>query len=206
MAQVKATGEQVVVKQFKNHPPMEEEFWDRDVMAYERAEELAIRWNREHPTDRPLEVVIPKRAYIRAPDPARHFVVGEWVLVEEYIEGVYQKFNSNSGWVGDRRLSVQAFCHWTYHVSGGSELFCDAQGVRYLDGYRLTDPCIMSQKQIYGITDLGREGIVQWFSLHVCNEHCRAEWSRPRDAYVFLPVTKETKYSDAFLHTRKIGL
>ena len=53
----------------------------------------------------------------------------EQIIVEDYLDGKFRKWNSNSGWFGtcDVNASVQAFCHWTYHYTRGKLLFCDAQ-------------------------------------------------------------------------------
>ena len=83
------------------------------------------------------------------------------MLAEPYLEGVFTKWNSNSGYVDDYNASVQAFCHWSYDYSNGEYLMCDAQGVRCEKVYKITDPCIVSNGQggIYGIADCGIKSI-----------------------------------------------
>ena len=46
--------------------------------------------------------------------------------------------------------------------------------------YRLTDPCICSEKEgTYGATDLGFQGIHSFFSNHKCNDYCSNTWLSP---------------------------
>ena len=44
----------------------------------------------------------------------------EFVAIEPFLEGEYQKFNSNGGYECRENVSslLPAFCHWTWHVSG----------------------------------------------------------------------------------------
>ena len=58
---------------------------------------------------------------------------------------------------------------------------CDLQGGIYSDGFVITDPVIMSQKQEYGPTDLGNAGISTFFSYHVCNSYCQINWTSPKN-------------------------
>jgi hypothetical protein len=176
----KSSGDLVVVKQFKKIHPTEKMFWDADIKTHQLAKDLVEIWNDLNSTSKSYEITSPTRAYMKFVDKTGVFVMGEWVLVEKFIDGNWEKFNSNSGWVGNSETSVQAFCHWTYHYSGGKYLFCDAQGARDHIGYYLTDPCIMSVTKEYGITDLGSEGISIWFSNHTCNKFCQKHWLRPQ--------------------------
>lgn len=45
--------------------------------------------------------------------------------------------------------------------------------------YVLTDACLHSSTRSYGETDLGPEGMQNWFKYHVCNHHCDPSWIRP---------------------------
>lgn len=203
----KASGELVVVKQFKRLHPTERIFWDADIKTHQLAKSLVEKWNVINHTTKTYEITSPTRAYMNFVDDRQVFVKGEWVLVEKFIEGQWEKFNSNSGWVGNALTSVQSFCHWTYHYSNGSYLFCDAQGVRNSVGYYLTDPCIMSVTQEYGITDLGRDGIINWFTRHKCNQFCQKHWIVPqemhwqKEKFKFFVVEKSTSYRREFTAT-----
>ena len=126
-------------------------------------------------------------------------VLNENVMIEPYLNGTFTKWNSNGGWQNpeSESASVQAFCHWTYHESGEKLLFCDAQGINKFDKYILTDPCIVSNKdfardkngniineneeQTYGVTDTGREFLLNWFRNHKCNEYCDKNWAKPTE-------------------------
>eukprot|EP01084_Bolivina_argentea_P200992 343602_1 len=108
---------------------------------------------------------------------------GEVVMVEDYLKGDFLKWNSNSGWMNEIDISVQAFCHWTYHYSDGQYLFCDAQGVKRAEKYILTDPAILSNTEkggVYGITDCGRKYLLNWFRQHKCNGFCNKSWKKPK--------------------------
>lgn len=116
-------------------------------------------------------------------------------LVEPYIRN-FEKYNSNSGWVpesdADRVLAAQALSHFSYHTSGGQFLLCDLQGGRFNKGIALTDPVIMSSSRRFGPTDLGREGMLAFFSNHRCNQYCDPNWQRPRGRSAVVPVRQGT--------------
>ena len=107
---------------------------------------------------------------------------GEYITVEDYLQGKFEKFNSNTGWHKCEKSSINAFSHWTYHHSNGQHLVCDLQGVESEnDGcYELTDPVIMSKEKKFGVTDLGVIGISNWFYHHKCNEFCDDKWLKPK--------------------------
>ena len=50
------------------------------------------------------------------------------VLVEPFIEGTFQKFNSNTGKVNPDYEVMQALSHFSYDYTGGQEVLCDLQG------------------------------------------------------------------------------
>ena len=108
---------------------------------------------------------------------------GEKFLVERRIFGVYEKFNSNSGWSAGNGLLPDFFSHWSYVHSGRKLLLCDLQGHKGRPGgpkygseeyyYLFTDTAVLSEGQCYGCTDLGPEGMKDWFAHHVCNDMCK---------------------------------
>ena len=83
----------------------------------ETAQQLADGWNKLKKVSKSYIVQQPQ--------------FGEQVLVEDYLDGKFQKWNSNSGWISHDSIdsSVQAFCHFTYHYTDRNFLFCDAQGI-----------------------------------------------------------------------------
>ena len=117
---------------------------------------------------------------------------GQEFLLEREIRGNFEKFNSNTGWSSGRDPILEAFSHWSWVHSGGSELVCDLQGHRgdgslpYLGEnyyYLLTDPAICSANREYGESDLGQAGIDAFFRHHECNQYCHQldlEYERPQ--------------------------
>lgn len=93
-----------------------------------------------------------------------------------YLEGEYQKFNSNSGWQDDSYPLMQAFSHFTFYNSGGDEIVCDLQGVDQVSEkvVQLTDPAILSVRSRFGDCDIGHKKLIQWIRSHKCNEICHA--------------------------------
>jgi len=75
---------------------------------------------------------------------------------------------------------MQALSHFSYHKSGGSYVLCDLQGGTNGDSVILTDPALLSRDGRFGPTDLGSNGLLQFFYHHKCNGWCKDEWSRPR--------------------------
>jgi hypothetical protein len=107
-----------------------------------------------------------------------------YVLQEEQLVGTYEKFNSNGGYCnasptihGTEHSSVQAFSHWTHHVTGGALMVVDCQGVYCANTrtFKLTDPAIHATALTrFGGTNMGRVGFERFYKTHVCNAHCRA--------------------------------
>ncbi|KAM9962299.1 hypothetical protein ACTFIR_005205 [Dictyostelium discoideum] len=64
--------------------------------------------------------------------------------IETFINGEYQKYNSNCGWLKDDAMSeiLQTFSHWTYQESKNKAIVVDIQGVKTSKGNLLTDPAI----------------------------------------------------------------
>merc|ERR1712096_70074 len=82
-----------------------------------------------------------------------------WCMLEPYINGgagqPYRKYSSNTGFVrtaseyaGDPGDAVQAFSHFSHHVTRGGTMVVDNQGVFDPKGtggsgtYNLTDPAL----------------------------------------------------------------
>lgn len=98
----------------------------------------------------------------------------EYVAIEPYLHGKYEKYNSNGGYEDNTAAIMNAFSHWTWHVSGHRYLVCDLQGVENGSKYILTDPCIHSLDGRFGPTDLGVVGMETFFENHDCNVICEA--------------------------------
>eukprot|EP00986_Skeletonema_menzelii_P007373 scaffold2884_cov141-Skeletonema_menzelii.AAC.8 len=115
----------------------------------------------------------------------------------------YTKWNTNGGYVrtgttypgsatsfsaqnGDYHFTLedipQAYSHFTYNASGRRFLVCDLQGVldtkKHRPVFELTDPAIHYRERTdrridFGRTDLGEQGIDQFFRTHECSDLCR---------------------------------
>ncbi|GMH34715.1 hypothetical protein BSKO_02576 [Bryopsis sp. KO-2023] len=178
-------GEACVLKWFKTGCVFSDTYFSMDIKATNKAIEIVQKWNDERLVDRIVRVNEAQVWVSQDPCPGpgynnrdRRPGAGERCLVEPFIEN-YQKFNSNSGWC-DRSSPwprvMQALSHYSYHISKGELLLCDLQGGCYQNGVVLTDPVIMSNNRRYGVTDLGSEGISNFFANHRCNEYCRSHW------------------------------
>lgn len=103
--------------------------------------------------------------------------------MEPFLAGDFEKFNSNLGYVSECHDVLQAFSHWTHHVTKGYLMVVDLQGVKVGSKYILTDPAIHCTELVrnspylknqFGNTNLGEEGMRQFFATHECNSVCRA--------------------------------
>lgn len=174
-------GQPCVCKIFKTGSVWEDSYFATDIKVIEKALHLVEQWNAVKVIDKTIQV---NRARVWTfSDPPRE---GEKNLVEPFIKN-WEKFNSNSGYVNSdgRRWSeaMQALSHYSYHISSGQFVLCDLQGGIYSDGAIITDPVIISRREgQYGPTDLGPDGISNFFAYHRCNDFCSSSWTRPRDA------------------------
>ena len=172
-------GQACVAKWFKSGGVFEETFFKSDIQAVDPALRIVDQWNAMKFINK--HIVLNKPAVWKMVDGNR---VGERMLVEPFINH-WEKFNSNSGWNSDGMQwgrVMQALSHYSYHVSSGQFVLCDLQGGIVSNGAILTDPVILSRSRSYGVTDLGGNGIRNFFGHHVCNEFCRPTWTRPKDA------------------------
>lgn len=94
---------------------------------------------------------------------------------EQFIEGNYEKFNNNAGFVSDSTniysQLAQTLSHFSWQLSKGYLAVVDLQGNQ--TGI-LTDPqihCLDSES--FGDGNLGYEGILRFFATHECNDYCR---------------------------------
>jgi hypothetical protein len=105
-----------------------------------------------------------------------------WASVESLLQGHYDKWfdnvvNAKSADDATYSSTLEAFSHWTHHVTSGYLMVVDVQGVRdsVAGTFVLTDPAIHCQHEHrFGRTNLGRGGISARFVSHRCNDICAA--------------------------------
>eukprot|EP00601_Ochromonadales_sp_CCMP2298_P015072 CAMPEP_0173218038 /NCGR_PEP_ID=MMETSP1142-20121109/828_1 /TAXON_ID=483371 /ORGANISM="non described non described, Strain CCMP2298" /LENGTH=509 /DNA_ID=CAMNT_0014145683 /DNA_START=217 /DNA_END=1746 /DNA_ORIENTATION=- len=123
-----------------------------------------------------------------------------YMIMEEEIDGVWEKYNGNSGYCspqptsqGTDHSAVQCFSHWTHHITGGRMMVVDCQGSWTGGGagtsgtvntgfssptpdcFLLTDPAVNCTSLLrFGSTNLGHRGFDRFFRTHRCNQHCAA--------------------------------
>ena len=200
-------NQEAACKRFKpQFRPMELEYFASDFQIADRAIRVAEEWNAICPHGK--EVLVTKGTIHRSNS-------GIPYLVEPLIR-YYQKYNSNSGWIGSLNnwqvRYMAAFTHFSYHQSGGHLIVCDIQG-RYRSKksskaksrFELSDPAICSRVRNYGPTDLGEKGIDSFFSNHVCNEFCESHWLRPGFTKQWFPLIQGTSML-ASSKTNKLNL
>jgi hypothetical protein len=171
-------GESCVLKEFKTGSVYEESFFVADLQTVHKAAELISAFNDgRFVANRKIYLNMPQVWQSIYPDSSGR---RKKKLVEPMLEGVFLKFNSNSGYTNGAEV-MQALSHFSYHHSHGKYLLCDLQGGHYEDSYILTDPVIMStdNSKIYGPTDLGSEGIDNFFGRHKCGVFCKNHWRKP---------------------------
>jgi hypothetical protein len=181
-------GQQCVKKVFIAGSVYEDEHFDAEMEVVARTLDVLTQFNGAG--------FVSRRIRLNKPEVWRDDTTGERYVVEPFVQG-FQKFNSNSGYVCEGSddswpALMQALSHYSYHITAGSLLLCDLQGGVYADGAVLTDPVVMSMSGRFGPTDLGRDGIITFFSQHECGEYCSREWTRPRERAVLISPTPHT--------------
>ncbi len=149
------------VAKISKDPSESRETYQRDVQA----QSVAKRWASEFNAQRvPKKVDFIDCAIIELAERPGRPLVG----IEPFVEGVFQKHNSNIS-SGNERSTPNAFSHFTWEASKHTLLVCDIQGV----GDLYTDPQIMTASgQGYGRGNLGPNGIKAFFMRHKCNQVC----------------------------------
>lgn len=169
------SNQRCVAKEFKDSS--EQFVFDNELRVCRKALEIVERFNNMN--------VSPITLYLNMPSIAFSNTKGQ-MLLEPFIKN-FEKFNSNTGWIGQDGTYysdlMQAFSHFSYHSTGGNLFVCDLQGGTFNKGFALTDPVVMSHfPENYGPTDLGRDGINTFFAYHECdgNRFCQSHWRRPK--------------------------
>ncbi|WIA40219.1 hypothetical protein OEZ86_013604 [Tetradesmus obliquus] len=180
-----------VCKWFKTGAVYEDTYFEKDLKAVDKAQEIIDAWNALNISNT-IHLNRPE-VWVFDRDSRRP---GQKTLTEPFINN-YTKFNSNSGWAcsTDGWCEVmQALSHFSYHRSGGQLVLCDLQGGMLSRGRGavLTDPVIMSRSRSYGVTDLGPDGISTFFARHSCSRYCQAHWTQPRNTAVHYQLSSCT--------------
>ncbi|EEC46889.1 predicted protein [Phaeodactylum tricornutum CCAP 1055/1] len=187
-------AQEAVCKQFKPHcSHLEDYYYSNDFRIIDKAVDYAEDWNGMCEVGKEILVT---RGNVMNAGRAKY-------MVEPLIRD-FTRFTSNNGWIrydGDAELAMEAYCHYTYHRSGGRLIVCDLQGRYRYNSYRqnkcrfeLTDPAICSRDRQYGPTDLGEKGIESFFANHECNRFCNWDgyWQRPRSARAWFKLNQGT--------------
>ena len=139
---------------------------------------LSARYNEVHPPNTPaIEFVTARLLQFLARSNRPYFIE------ETYIPGAWERFNNNTGYcapfptaLGTHHEAVQAFSHWTHHVSGGRLMITDCQGCfdAARNAFVLTDPAVHCVSLLaYGGTNMGAKGFERFFKTHRCNDICQ---------------------------------
>lgn len=181
-------GDQCVVKWFKNGPVYSEVGFTEDLKAIDKAKLLLSSFNNQNRLQKPIYINEATVWTKRSADQRGY----QRLLVEPFIEGIYRRFNSNTGYQSPGHDIMAALSHFSYHVTSGQAVLCDLQGGCNDTCYVLTDPVILSSSRSYGATDLGQDGIDHFFSQHRCTSFCSVAWLRPVNARSIFEVREGT--------------
>ena len=143
-----------------------------------KAKHYIDAFNRTQVSEIYLVHVMVEYFHAEAPEPRNNLT---HYLVEEFLEGELDKFNSNSGWTYKNVLTgaaevAQAFSHFTYKHSRKQEILVDVQGLVKNKHFHLHDIARHTKSQPSPLEPMnhGRKGIISFFKSHKCHETCRA--------------------------------
>ena len=84
------------------------------------------------------------------------------------------------------------YLDFSYHITNREYVICDLQGGVEPDQVVLSNPVVLSRTREYGVTDLGRRGISNFFYQHSCNKYCRSDWARPAETTAYFTMSPQT--------------
>ncbi|RUS28547.1 hypothetical protein BC938DRAFT_481756 [Jimgerdemannia flammicorona] len=149
----------LVAKMFKDGPHTKDRYLQ--AMAVQTiAAKLAAEFNSSRPPQL-IGFLTIRVVEIEQTNPSNN----TYFTVEPFIQGDYVRHHNNND------EPMEAYSHFTWQRSRNRLIVDDLQGV----GYMMTDPVIHSINlpNRFGTTDLGREGVDNFFSTHRCNYICR---------------------------------
>ena len=111
---------------------------------------------------------------------------GEFVAIEEYIDGKFTKYINNTGLVcganaSDVSKKAECLVHYSYEKSSKQLMLLDIQGSEYT----LFDPEIASatlqvdKEYLFGVGNLTSHAIETFVENHVCNKFCTLVGLKP---------------------------
>ena len=148
--------------------------WDTTIKMHDDAQALAKGFNDFYRTDRPIsftDVTLMKCIQQHSSGPK----CGEYIVIEDYLEGNFIKWCSNYGYWNEKdpSQSMPAFMHWSWFQTKSQKMVGDLQGIRTTKEYKLTDPALLSLTGEYGGIDMGIEGMAMLLMNHRCNSICK---------------------------------
>ena len=103
---------------------------------------------------------------------------GEYVTIEEFIDGDFTKYLNNTGLVCGNRSTdeckkAECLAHYSYEKSSGKLMLLDIQGSMYT----LFDPenasaTLYDAEYLFGVGNLTSEAITAFIESHDCNKFC----------------------------------
>eukprot|EP00929_Paragymnodinium_shiwhaense_P101956 TRINITY_DN65156_c0_g2_i2.p1 TRINITY_DN65156_c0_g2~~TRINITY_DN65156_c0_g2_i2.p1 ORF type:complete len:640 (-),score=120.59 TRINITY_DN65156_c0_g2_i2:56-1975(-) len=162
------TCKRLVIKMHKNKSPT----FDAkaavagDVFTQATAACLAVEFSQVMP-QAPLQFV----AAVELSIPSMSHLPRTSFVAELFIEGNYEKYTNNAGYIAKDSCVAQCFSHWTWQFSGAQLMVTDIQGVTN----NLTDPQIhtIGRKGGYSRGNLGLDGMNKFFMRHECSALCQ---------------------------------
>ena len=99
----------------------------------------------------------------------------EWLAIEPFLDGKYEKYVSNTCLYYKDMLdeTIPFFMHWNWVYSKGETIISDFQGIKKDNYYELTDPAVQSINREYGEADLGTYGLLAFLVRHKHNQYCK---------------------------------
>jgi hypothetical protein len=174
-------GEPCVLKWNKpTFGTLEDTFYALDFEIAYQAFAIVKEFNKRNSVGK-IRVNIPVIYYLNNKEGSGSRANRKPVLGEPFIEN-YQKWNDKYG--GNHTPTkwgkiMQALSHFSYHTSRGKRVLCDLQGGIKGDEAIITQPAFLSRNGEYGGSDLGQDGIIKFFSHHVCSKYCSSSWIKP---------------------------